>query len=94
MFQDEVRFALNIVPTIKNPITKQLETLKAIQLGFEVPIKYYDLKIDNTGFSNMVITTGPHCSTSDIIIVESLIKTLNPTSKLHYSKLHGKLRKK
>lgn len=93
-FQDEVRFALTIVPTIKNPITNKLETIQSIQLGVEVPIKYYDLKMDDTGFSNMEIIIGPHCSDSDIIIVESLINNLNPTAILNKSKLCGRLRLK
>jgi hypothetical protein len=91
-FQEEIRFALTIVPTIKNPITNQFEIIQSIQLGIEVPIKFYDLKMDDTAFSNMEITIGPHCTNSDKIIIESLIKNLNPTATIKQSKLHGSLR--
>lgn len=93
-FQEEIRFALTIVPTIKNPITNQFEIIQAIQLGIEVPIKFYDLKMNDTAFSSMEITTGPHCTISDQIIVESLIKSLNPTATINKSKLHGSLRQR
>ena len=91
-FQEEVRFALTIVPTIKNPITDQLEIIQSVQLGIETPIKFYDLKMDDTAFSKMEITLGPHCTSSDQIILDSLIKTLNPTAIIKQSKLSGSLR--
>jgi hypothetical protein len=81
-FQEEIRFALTIVPTIKNPITNQFEVIQSIQLGIEVPIKFYDLKMDDTSFSNMEINIGPHCTNSDKIIIDSLIKNLNPTATI------------
>lgn len=93
-FQDEVRFSLTIVPTVKNPMTNKLETIQAVQLGRELPFNYYDLKMDAIGFSNMEITSGPHCTNSDEIIIESLVKNLNPTATINKSKLHGRLRSK
>lgn len=91
-FQEEVRFALTIVPTIKNPITDQLEIIQSVQKGIEVPIRFYDLKMNDSAFSNMEITLGPHCNTSDQIVIDSLIKNLNPTATVSQSKLVGNLR--
>lgn len=93
-FQEEIRFSLTIVPTWRNAENNNLNIIEAIQLGIELPFNYYDLKMDDTGFSNMEITLGPHCSYSDEIIIESLLKNLNPTAKINKSKLHGRLRSK
>lgn len=91
-FQEEIRFALTIVPTIFNPVTQNIDSVRAIQIGVELPIKFYDLKMNDTAFSSMEITIGPHCSTPDRIIVESLIKNLNPSATIIESKLQGSLR--
>lgn len=93
-FQEEIRFALTILPTVFNPVTQKLDSIRAIQFGVELPIKFYDLRMNDAAFSSMEITTGPHCTNSDQIIVESLVNNLNPTATIYQSKLHGSLRKK
>lgn len=91
-FQEEVRFVLTIFPFEIDPVANQLKTVQLVQLGVEVPLLFYDLKLESTAFSNMEITIGPNCSDSDLIIIDSLIKNLNPTATIKQSKLRGSLR--
>lgn len=92
-FQEEVRFALTIVPTLINPVTHQFDIIQAIQKGVDLPIMYYDLKLSEESLKNMEITMSPCCNDSDKIIVESLIETLNPSAKILSSGLSGYIRK-
>ncbi|MDL2266268.1 DUF2971 domain-containing protein, partial [Parabacteroides sp. OttesenSCG-928-G21] len=92
-FQEEVRFALTIVPMVKNLFTQNFEIIQAIQKGIELPINYYDLSLDENIFSKIKIMIGPCCCEADQAIIESLVKNFNPTITISPSKLSGTIRK-
>lgn len=92
-FQEEVRFALTIVPMVINPITHNLEIIQAIQSGLELPMMYYDLSLSEKALECMEITVSPCCNEADRIIVKSLVKAMNPAAKILSSGLSGYIRK-
>ncbi|MBC8600555.1 hypothetical protein H8784_02345 [Parabacteroides acidifaciens] len=92
-FQEEVRFALTIVPMQINPITHHFEIIQAMQHGIDLSMMYYDLKLSEEALGRMEITMSPCCNDADKIIIESLVDTLNPTATILSSRLFGYIRK-
>ena len=76
-----------------NPITHNFEIIQAIQSGLELPMMYYDLNLSERALECMEITVSPCCNEADRIIIESLVRAMNPTAKIQSSGLSGYIRK-
>jgi len=92
-FQEEVRFALTIVPMLINPRNGDLDIIRGIQDGIPVPISYFDVKLSPEALRNMELVIGPCCTDADRVIIDSLIKNLNPECKILDSQLSAKLKR-
>ncbi len=92
-FQKEWRYILQILPLNLNQnvasIEQSFQTIaNKIRLGMEKqPFRYYDMKIDESAFASMEITTSPRLSLGNRVILETLIEKYNPTASLHRSSL-------
>lgn len=89
-FQNEWRFSFCAVPSILIALgsnNNDIQKLKQVCERIDPPFDYYDISIDDTCFAEMEILMGPSTTEADLIIVNSLIKDLNPTAKITKSNL-------
>lgn len=97
-FQEESRFVLNFMPG--NPTaafnTQQFDMeqsrmihdlLQNKDLGFS----FYDMRLSDDAFNNLVITLSPLCDTPQRLIVEALRDKYAPKAMVVESNLKGKL---
>lgn len=94
-FQKECRYIINIIPISQDDIAKGTSA-KTLRRNIcinnnNLPIDYYDLKIDKDKFENMEITLGPAVSEGDRIIVQDLVKKYNPKAIIKESVLKDKI---
>jgi hypothetical protein len=96
-FQKEFRFVLLILPSLpftQNNLMAIPEFQKNKILKNEGPdLIYFDVDINPKILSNIQITTGPLCTESEIILVESLLEKYVPNGKINKSKFYGTIRK-
>jgi hypothetical protein len=97
-FQNEWRYRIQAIPlsTIKfqNPnIAKQelSDCINKIMNGYEIPIDYIDLTIDDKSFYQMEITKGPGFSESQSILLDAIAQKYNPQATIIESVLRGKI---
>jgi hypothetical protein len=88
-FQEECRFSLKITP----PYIDARNLIKVINSGILPLFEYFDLEIDENEFSNIEVKLGPHCSESDKIIVNSLLKSHGIDTLCEESNLKGEIRR-
>jgi hypothetical protein len=98
-FQQEVRFALNILPynilsmgkdiRMKLPIAHQ----KNLQME-KHPLQYVDIKLRDEIFNNLEIMLGPSCNQEDINKVQLFRKEYAPSSKIIRSSFTGTIKGK
>lgn len=89
-FQNEWRFCFSTIPAqigIYEQYGYDSEKIKLFCESLNPPFEYYDISIDDDAFSEMGILMGPSITESDSIIINSLIKTFNPTAQLAFSSL-------
>ena len=53
------------------------------------PFEYYDLDLDKTAFSEMVVTPSPQITSGNRILLNVLLEKYNPTAVVQESKLLG-----
>lgn len=91
-FQKEWRYLMQFLPMrMSDPATMEKEaTVMANKLlwGLEnPPLRYYDLEIDPTCFSQMEIVISPQMTPGNHILLSSLVEKYNPTATLKSSNL-------
>jgi hypothetical protein len=95
-FQKECRYRFFAYPLDINETAEYMQdtsiALNKIKDQIELPISYYDLKLDSDKFKDMEVTLGPNTSLSEKIIVQALINNFNPPAKISHSTLEGKIR--
>ncbi|KAA8474941.1 DUF2971 family protein [Arcticibacter tournemirensis] len=100
-FQQESRFTLLAHPLLPldHPLVnhskfKQMELVNyCMSYGIGNSVEYIDVEIDSDKLQNIIVTTGPLCSHSNEIIVESLLKIYAPNGTAKRSALKGIIRK-
>lgn len=97
-FQKEWRYRIKAIPLstmrFQNPnIAKQEleECMNKIINGYDVPIDYIDLVIDDNSFRQLEITKGPGFTESQSIILDSIVQKYNLHAKMFESVLKGKI---
>jgi len=101
-FENEIRFVLFIMPSVSVPhnltfaqyieeFTKHLSNFLYNNIGPN--INYFDVNIDSLSLDNIMITTGPRCSNSDLQRVEQLVRQYSSKGKVQKSKFEGTIRK-
>jgi len=96
-FQKEWRYLFWAVPMnsfdVKNAVDNIWRIINAIKNDdLKPPFDHYDLSISDEAFAEMEIMMGPTVSYGMEIMVNSLVKDYNPTAKVIYSNLKGKIR--
>lgn len=80
-FEQEWRFRFNIFPLSDKISGGYIDRYSySLQMNESLPISFYDIDIDNEIFQNMKLLKGPKNSPGDSEIIESLVKTYNPTA--------------
>ena len=101
-FQSEYRFALFAVPSPPLPPegpgapsfynTMPAHAMRCLQTGQDPGVQHIDVDLRTTALSELVVTTGPHCSPGAKLCVESLVKQYAPHARVQPSSLEGSLR--
>jgi hypothetical protein len=101
-FQDEYRFALLVLPSLPMPIDRPAHpdffvplaqhTGNAIRTGQAPGIAYLDVDLRASALSELVVTTGPLCSSGAKLCVESLVKQYARNGRVQASALEGGMR--
>jgi len=96
-FQNEWRYLFWAVPlnsfdlgTVKENFGRVVKAI--ISDDLQPPFDHYDLSIADEAFSEMAIMLGPTVPYGMEILVKSLVKEYNPSAKVVYSDLKGKIR--
>lgn len=103
-FQSEYRFALFAIPSLPLPPegpgspsfynAMPAHAMRCLQTGQDPGVQYVDVDIRPSALSEMVVTTGPHCSPGAKLCVESLIKQYAPLARVQPSELEGWVRRR
>lgn len=101
-FQEEVRFALFILPAIPIPPegfnNEQYlsefpnHVMNSIINGVGPKLSYFDIEIDPAVIEKVTVTLGPLCDAGDEIIVDSLLAKYASGGTIMKSKLTGTIR--
>ncbi|QNF34415.1 hypothetical protein HUW51_17415 [Adhaeribacter swui] len=99
-FQSEWRYIIKIMPTSsRNPAYYSMresnimaDSIYSMRKGDKLPFSSYLVDIDKNKIENMEILLGPKHTTSEKLIVESLVKNFNPKAEIRISCLHNKIR--
>ena len=96
-FQEEWRYMLHFLATYTGENDEERakfyrNLMDRIWAGTAtLPILNFDLTIRDDAFSQMEILKSPKLSEGNSILLDSLVKTYNPTAKIYSSKLTGLL---
>lgn len=101
-FQSEYRFFLFVLPSIPVPPTgpgdpdfasRQFDCIYESLLGGLAPgVEYLDFTLADSAIDQLIVTTGPLCSSDSKICAEALVKRYAPNGIVRESCLSGTIR--
>lgn len=103
-FQSEYRFSFFVLPSLPLPPegpgapsfynAMPEHMIRSFQTGHDPGVRSIDVDLRPSALSELVVTTGPHCSEGAKLCVESLVKQYAPLGRVQSSELEGWVRRR